>query len=63
MAALAKLISQVILLILPKLVDELLKYFREQRDLKRIKKENKKKGEDYENAPSNTAMDDFSRLP
>lgn len=38
-------------------------YYKTKRENKKIDEEHKKKGEAYENAPVETADDEFSRLP
>lgn len=37
--------------------------YKDHVEMKRLKKENKIKGENYEKAPADTAADEFSRLP
>lgn len=63
MGFLAKLISQILLLVLPKLINDVVDYFRKKKELKKLEEENKKKGDAYENAPTDSASDDFSKLP
>lgn len=63
MNALAKLIAQVLLLVLPKIFDEIVKYFKKKSDNKKLEEENKKKGEAYETATPATSHDEFSKLP
>jgi hypothetical protein len=64
MAMLVKLISQVILLVLPKIVDELLKKYRASQDLKKLETDNQKKGEESANANTvETARTSFDHLP
>lgn len=59
-----KYIAQFLLLpLLKDLIAQGFKYLKERQELKRLKKENSKKGEAYENADSSTAHDEFERLP
>lgn len=63
MGLLAKFTVQAILLILPKLIDVLVKKLQAQRANKELEKKNEKKGENYENANTDDAHGDFGRLP
>jgi hypothetical protein len=59
-----KYLAQFLLLpLLKDLIAQMIKHFKDKAELKRLKEENKKKGEAYENAPSETAHNDFARLP
>lgn len=63
MAFLAKLLAQVLLLVLPKLVNDLVDYFKKNAEVKKLEEDNKKKGEVYAEAPVDHADADFSKLP
>lgn len=63
MAFLAKLLAQVLLLVLPKLVNDIVDYYKKKAEDKKLEDANAKKGENYEQATVEHADDEFSKLP
>jgi hypothetical protein len=64
MQVIFKWIAQFLLIpLIQEWVKNAMKSYKDSVELKRIKAENKLKGEAYEKAPIETAHDEFSRLP
>lgn len=62
----AKIITQVLISLLPKIIDMVKKFFisiQQSRKLKKYKEEAAKKMENYENASVESANDSFNNLP